>query len=63
MYAYCSSYLPDSLKSDLKRIKGEVEKELRTAYFGGNVDVFINKVINAYHYYINYQYLITPKLC
>lgn len=56
MYAYGSSYLPENLKSELKLIKGEVERELRTAYFGGNVDVFINKIYNGYHYDINSQY-------
>jgi hypothetical protein len=56
MYTYCSSYLPENLKSELKIIKGEPEKELRTAYFGGNVDVFINKITTGYHYDINSQY-------
>ena len=56
MSVYCSSYLPDNLKSDLKMVKGELEKEIRTAYFGGNVDVYINKIFYAYHYDINSQY-------
>jgi len=37
-------------------VKGELEKEIRTAYFGGNVDVYINKIFYAYHYDINSQY-------
>ena len=54
--AYCSSYLPNNLKSELKMIKGELETELRSSYFGGNVDVFINEVTDAYYYDINSQY-------
>jgi hypothetical protein len=56
MSVYGSSYLPKNLKSEVKTIKGELEREIRTAYFGGNVDVFINKITNAYHYDINSQY-------
>jgi hypothetical protein len=37
-------------------IKGELEKEIRTSYFGGNVDVFINEVTNCYYYDVNSQY-------
>jgi hypothetical protein len=37
-------------------IKSELETEIRTAYFGGNVDVFINKITKGYLYYINSQY-------
>jgi hypothetical protein len=40
--AYRSSYLPLHLAPELKMIKGELETELRSAYFGGNVEVFIN---------------------
>lgn len=54
--AYCSSYLPNNLKSELKMIKGDLETELRTSYFRGNVDVFINEVKDAYYYNINSQY-------
>jgi len=54
--SYFSSYLPNNLNKDIKVIKGEIEKELRTSYFGGNVDVFINKIEKGYHYDINSQY-------
>jgi hypothetical protein len=54
--AYGSSYLPDNLKSELKVIKGELESEIRTAYFGGNVDVFINSISDGYYYDMNSQY-------
>jgi hypothetical protein len=37
-------------------IKGELEKENRSSYFGGNVDVYINKINKGYHYDINSQY-------
>lgn len=53
---YTSSYLPNNLKSELKMIKGEIEREIRSAYFGGNVDVFINKLSNGYYYDMNSQY-------
>jgi hypothetical protein len=54
--AYRSSYLPNNLKSELKMVKGELEKEFRSAYFGGNVDVFINDISNGYLYDMNSQY-------
>ncbi len=47
--AYRSSYIPPHLSKDLKMIKGELENELRTSYFGGNVDVYINEVNKAYY--------------
>jgi hypothetical protein len=56
MFVYGSSYIPNNLKPDLTIVKGELERELREAYFGGNVDVFINLITNGYHYDINYQY-------
>lgn len=40
--AYRSSYLPDNLKSELKIVKGDLEQKIRTSYFGGNVEVYIN---------------------
>ena len=54
--SYFSSYIPDNLKKDIKVIKGEIERDLITSYFGGNVDVFINKISSGYHYDINSQY-------
>jgi len=37
-------------------IKGELEREIRTSYFGGNVDVFINHINKGFLYDINSQY-------
>jgi len=37
-------------------VKGELERELRSSYFGGNVEVYINEISNGYLYDINYQY-------
>lgn len=54
--AYTSNYIPNHLISELKMIKGDLEREIRNAYFGGNVDVFINKITNGYLYDINSQY-------
>jgi len=42
--------------SGIKMIKGEIEKEIRTSYFGGNVEVYSNEVSNAYYYDLNSQY-------
>jgi hypothetical protein len=53
---YRSSYIPSHLVKDLKMVKGEVEREIRTSYFGGNVDVFINSISNGYLYDVNSQY-------
>ncbi len=50
---YTSSYIPNNLKTELKMVKGEIEKEFRTAYFGGNVDVFINETDKGYLYDMN----------
>ena len=55
--AYCSSYIPSHLAPELKRIKGELEREIRSsAYFGGNVDVLMNEIKTAYHYDLISQY-------
>ena len=53
---YRSSYIPSHLSKELKMIKGELENEIRTSYFGGNVDVYVNEVTRAYYYDINSQY-------
>jgi hypothetical protein len=37
-------------------IKGGLENEIRKSYFGGNVDVFINKIKTDYYYDVNSQY-------
>jgi hypothetical protein len=54
--AYRSSYLPENLKTEIKMVKGELESEFRSAYFGGNVDVFINEIREGYLYDLNSQY-------
>jgi hypothetical protein len=54
--AYRSSYIPLHLAPELKMIKGELEREIRTSYFGGNVEVFINKINKGYLYDINSEY-------
>jgi len=51
---YTSSFYNESNK--IKMIKGQVEKDIRKSYFGGNVDVYINEVKNAYIYDMNSQY-------
>ena len=53
---YRSSYTPVHLAPELKMIKGELEKEIRSSYFGGNVDVYTNEVTDAYLYDLNSQY-------
>jgi|SRR6266404_7412156 len=53
---YISNYIPKSLVPELKMIKGELEREIRSSYFGGNVDVFINKINNGFLYDMNSQY-------
>lgn len=53
---YRSSCTPLHLAPELKMIKGELETEIRTSYFGGNVDVFVNKITKGFYYDINSQY-------
>ena len=53
---YMTSYIPDHLRSELKMVKGELEAEIRSAYFGGNVEVFINKISTGFLYDLNAQY-------
>lgn len=53
---YTSTYIPSHLNSEFKTIKGDLEREIRTAYFGGNVDVFVNKVTKGYLYDMVSQY-------
>lgn len=54
--AYTTSYFPNNLISDFKMIKGELEREIRTSYFGGNVGVYINEITNGFYYDVNSQY-------
>lgn len=37
-------------------IKGHLEKLFRSSYFGGNVDVYVNEINNAYYYDMISQY-------
>jgi len=50
---FTSKFLNNDNANKLKVIKGEIEKEIRTGYFGGNVDVYINEVKTAYYYDMN----------
>ncbi len=40
----------------IKIIKGIVEKDIRSSYFGGNVGVYKNVMLNGYEYDMNSQY-------
>ena len=51
---YISNYIPKN--SGIKMVKGEIEKEIRSSYFGGNVEVYSNELSNGYLYDINSQY-------
>jgi len=54
---YTSKDLPNNLKPSLKMIKGSLEKKkIRSSYFGGNVEVYINKISGGYFYDMNSQY-------
>jgi len=53
---YTSKYLPENLKNKLKMVKGNLENIFRSSYFGGNVDVFINKINKGFLYDMNSQY-------
>jgi hypothetical protein len=46
----------NSNSNSIKMIKGNVEKDIRNSYFGGNVDVFINEIYNGFYYDMNSQY-------
>jgi len=52
--AYTSNYKPENL--EIKMIKGEIEKEIRSSYFGGNVEVYANEISEGYYYDMNSQY-------
>jgi len=53
---FTSNFYKDSDDLKIKMIRGNVEKDIREAYFGGNVDAFINKIDKAYYYDMNSQY-------
>lgn len=37
-------------------IKGGLETKIRSSYFGGNVEVYINQIGGGYYYDMNSQY-------
>jgi len=51
---YISNYKPEDL--DIRMIKGEIEREIRTSYYGGNVDVYFNELLEGFYYDMNSQY-------
>jgi hypothetical protein len=51
-----SSFYDKKNNNSMKLIKGNIEKIIRTAYFGGNVDVFFNEIDHGYFYDMNSQY-------
>ena len=53
---FTSNFYKDSDDLKIKMIRGNVEKEIREAYFGGNVDAFINKIDKGFYYDMNSQY-------
>ncbi len=50
---YTSNYINTNLENKIKMVKGELEKEIRTSYFGGNVEVYVNKIDKSYLYNLN----------
>lgn len=43
--------------NNIKMVRGSLEKDIRTSYFGGNVNVFLNEIIDeAFYYDMNSQY-------
>lgn len=55
MGIFTSGYY-DEKQNKIKVIKGAVEDDIRSSYFGGNVDVFANELSNGYLYDMNSQY-------
>jgi len=53
---YTTNFYKDSKDLKIKMIRGNVEKDIRQAYFGGNVNVLINKIDKAFYYDMNSQY-------
>jgi len=53
---FTSKFYTDSENLKIKMIRGIVEKDIRSAYFGGNVNTFINKMDHGYYYDMNSQY-------
>ena len=53
---FTSKFYNDSDDLKIKMIRGNVEKEIRSAYYGGNVNVLVNKMDHGYYYDMNSQY-------
>jgi len=53
---FTSNFYKNSDDLKIKMIRGNVEKDIRTAYYGGNVDAYINKIDKAFYYDMNSQY-------
>ena len=53
---YTSNFRTNSKDLKIKMIRGNVEKEIRNSYYGGNVNVLINKMDKGYYYDMNSQY-------
>ena len=53
---YTSNFITNSNDWNIKMIRGNVEKDIRSSYYGGNVNVFINKIDHGYYYDMNSQY-------
>ena len=51
---FTSKFYNNDLK--IKMVRGNVEKEIRSAYFGGNVNAYINKMDHGFYYDMNSQY-------
>ena len=51
---FTSKFYNNDLK--IKMVRGNVEKDIRSAYYGGNVNAYINKMDNGFYYDMNSQY-------
>lgn len=56
---YLSNYYKPEM--DLRVISGDIEKHIRSSYFGGFAKVYDNKIENAHHYDMNSQYPYVMK--
>ena len=53
---FTSNFMSKSNDLNIKMIRGNVEKDIRNAYYGGNVNVLINKMDKGFYYDMNSQY-------
>ena len=53
---YTTNFYSNTSEDKIKMIRGIVEKDIRSAYFGGNVNVCVNKINKAFYYDMNSQY-------